>query len=37
LTQLAPEQLQQLHHILDDLLGILQAKEAGKHVPLSEM
>lgn len=37
LTQLSPENLAQLHGLLDELLAILQAKESGKHVPLSEI
>ena len=37
LAQLSAENLAELHEILDKLLGILQAKEAGKHVPLSEI
>lgn len=37
LTQLSPTDLQQLHTLLDELLNILQAKESGKHVPLSEI
>ncbi|MGB4468871.1 MAG: MarR family transcriptional regulator [Azovibrio sp.] len=37
LTQLSAENLVELHAILDKLLGILQAKEAGKNVPLSEI
>ncbi|MCX8145619.1 MAG: MarR family transcriptional regulator [Azovibrio sp.] len=37
LTQLSAENLAHLHAILEDLLDILQARDAGRHVPLSEM
>lgn len=36
LTQLSPESLSQLHNILNELLGVLQTREPGKHLPLSE-
>ncbi len=37
LTQLSEENLARLHDILDDLLDILQTRDAGRHIPLSEI
>lgn len=37
LTQLSEENLTRLHDILDNLLDILQAKDTGRHIPLSEI
>lgn len=37
LNHLSTENLSQLHDILEELLHILNAKESGKHIPLSEI
>lgn len=37
LNHLSTDDLSQLHVILEELLHILNAKESGKHIPLSEI
>lgn len=37
LNHLSSEHLSQLHDILEELLHILNAKDSGKHIPLSEI